>query len=584
MILTGNVALESMGFETFGFAGGREDIFSPEDDVYWGPEETWLADQRYPNKLDRTSLEKPLGAVQMGLIYVNPEGPNGNPDPLLAAKDIRETFARMAMNDEETVALIAGGHTFGKCHGAGNTQNIGQEPEGAPIEYQGLGWISSYKSGKGQDAITSGLEGAWTAQPSKWDYGYFDNLFRFDWVKTKSPAGATQWIPSDASAQKLVPDAHDKSKRHPPIMLTTDLALRFDPIYGPISHKFLKNPQDFAQAFAKAWFKLTHRDMGPLSRYLGPEVPKELLLWQDPIPAPSPHSRSLTVLDLQVLKSRILASGLTISQLTRAAWASACTYRRTDHRGGANGGRVRLSPQIHWPANKPFELQKVLLALDRVKQDFGKEISMADLIILGGCAAIEAAAKKAGRGLEVPFAPGRTDASLQQTDVESFTYLEPTSDGFRNYLGFQNTRPAEELLVDRAQLLGLTAPEMTVLVGGMRVLDTSHEPGMGVLTREPGKLDNAFFINLLDMNTVWKPTRDINVFEGYDYDSHHLRWKASRVDLIFGSNSELRAIAEYYACDDCRQTFVDDFVKAWSKVMNADRFDLKATAPGRAKL
>lgn len=584
MILTGNVALESMGFETFGFAGGREDIYAPEDDVYWGPEETWLADQRYPNKFDRTSLENPLGAVQMGLIYVNPEGPNGNPDPLLAAKDIRETFARMAMNDEETVALIAGGHTFGKCHGAGDPQNVGQEPEGAPIEYQGLGWVSSYKSGKGQDAITSGLEGAWTAQPNKWDYGYFDNLFRYEWVKTKSPAGATQWIPSDSSAQYLVPDAHDRSKRHPPIMLTTDLALRFDPIYGPISQKFRENPQEFAKAFAKAWFKLTHRDMGPLSRYLGPEVPKEVLLWQDPIPAPSPHCRSLTALDLQLLKSRILASGLTISQLTRAAWASASTYRRTDHRGGANGGRVRLAPQIHWSVNKPFELKQVLSALERVKREFRKEISMADLIVLGGCAAIEAAAKKDGYGLEVPFAPGRTDASLEQTDVESFAYLEPTSDGFRNYLGSKNNRPVEESLVDRAQLLGLTAPEMTVLVGGMRVLDTSHEPGMGVLTKEPGKLDNAFFINLLHMSTIWKPTRDSNVFEGYDYDTHQLRWKASRVDLIFGSNSELRAIAEYYACDDSRQTFVDDFVKAWSKVMNSDRFDLRETVPGRAKL
>ena len=581
MILTGNVALESMGFKTFGFAGGREDIYAPEDDIYWGPEETWLSDERYPSK-DRSSLQTPLGAVQMGLIYVNPEGPNGNPDPLLAAKDIRETFARMAMNDEETVALIAGGHTFGKCHGAGDPQNVGPEPEGAPVQNQGLGWLSTFRSGKGQDTISSGLEGAWTNHPAQWDFGFFDNLFRYEWVKTKSPAGATQWIPSEPSAQTLVPDAHDAAMRHAPIMLTTDLALRFDPIYGPISKRFQENPQEFAKAFAKAWFKLTHRDMGPLSRYLGTEVPSEVLLWQDPIPAPAHH---LADWDVHSLKRSILACGLTIPQLVRAAWASACTYRRTDHRGGANGGRIRLAPQIHWPVNKPYELQQVLAALQGVQQDFRIGVSMADLIVLGGCAAIEAAAKKAGYQIEVPFAPGRTDASLEQTDVESFAFLEPKSDGFRNYLGSNVARPAEDLLVDRAQMLGLTATEMTVLVGGMRVLDTSHEPGMGVLTSDPNTLNNAFFVNLLDMNTVWKSTRDTNVFDGRDHDTNQLLWQASRVDLIFGSNSQLRAIAEYYACYDSGQVFVQDFIQAWTKVMNADRFDLKTVSPARrAKL
>ena len=573
MILTGNVALESMGFQTFGFAGGREDIYAPEDDVYWGPEEKWLADERYPKKLDRSSLEKPLGAVQMGLIYVNPEGPNGNPDPLMAAKDIRETFSRMAMKDEETVALIAGGHTFGKCHGAADTQNVGTEPEGAPVEQQGLGWMSSFNSGKGKHAITSGLEGAWTVRPTKWDHGYFDNLYRYDWVKTKSPAGATQWIPSASSAQTLVPDAHDKFKHHAPIMLTTDLALRLDPIYGPISKRFHENPEEFATAFAKAWFKLTHRDMGPLPRYLGPEVPRQVLLWQDPIPK---QQYFLPEWDVEQLKSKILNSGLSIPQLVRVAWASACTYRRTDHRGGANGGRIRLPPQINWPVNKPEELGHVLHVLQLVQRDFGKEVSMADLIVLGGCAAIESAAKRAGHLIQVPFAPGRSDATLEQTDVESFAFLEPTSDGFRNYMGGANVgRPAEELLVDRAQMLGLTAPEMTVLVGGMRVLDTSHEPGMGVLTSEPSTLNNAFFINILHMNTTWKRTNDKNVFEGHDVNTNRLVWKASRIDLIFGSNSELRSIAEYYACDDSSQVFVQDFVKAWNKVMNADRFDLK---------
>ncbi|HEX6968204.1 MAG TPA: catalase/peroxidase HPI [Micromonosporaceae bacterium] len=577
MILAGNVALESMGLQTFGFAGGRVDAWEPEDDVYWGPEHTWLGDQRYTGDRD---LEKPLAAVQMGLIYVNPEGPNGNPDPLAAARDIRETFRRMGMNDEETVALIAGGHTFGKAHGAATADHVGPEPEAAPIEQQGLGWTNSFGTGKGADTITSGLEGAWTPTPITWDSSFFEVLFEYEWELTHSPAGAQQWKPKDGAGAGTVPDAHDSSKRHAPMMLTTDLALRFDPIYEPISRRFLANPDEFADAFARAWFKLTHRDMGPVTRYLGPEAPTETMLWQDPIP-PVTHEL-VDADDVAALKERILDSGLSVAQLVRTAWASAATFRGSDKRGGANGARIRLEPQIGWEVNEPEELAQVLRALEHVQDTFnssqsgGKRVSLADLIVLGGCAAVELAAKKAGVGVEVPFTPGRTDASQEQTDVESFAVLEPTADGFRNYLGKGHRLPAEHLLIDRANLLTLSAPEMTVLVGGLRVLGANYrQSSLGVFTDNVGALTNDFFVNLLDMGIAWTPiSEDANTFEGRDRATGEVRWTASRVDLVFGANSELRAIAEVYACDDAREKFVHDFVGAWTKVMNLDRFDL----------
>jgi len=577
MIFAGHCALESMGLRTFGFAGGREDIWEPEEDVYWGSEDTWLGDERYSG--DR-ELENPLGAVQMGLIYVNPEGPNGNPDPLAAATDIRETFARMAMNDEETVALIAGGHTFGKCHGAVEERYLGREPEGAPIEEQGLGWKNSFGSGNGDDTYTSGLEGAWTMAPATWDNNYFDNLFGYEWEQVKSPAGATQWTPTDASAQGTVPDAHDPSKRHAPMMLTTDLALRVDPIYEPISKRFHENPDELADAFAKAWYKLTHRDMGPISRYLGPLVAEEPQLWQDPVPDVT--HELIGEHDIAALKERILASGLSISQLVSTAWASAATFRGTDKRGGANGARIRLAPQKDWDVNDPAELGTVLQTLEGIQSEFnssqsdGKRVSLADLIVLGGCAAVEQAAKKAGHDVQVPFSPGRTDASQEQTDVDTFAVLEPTADGFRNYRAASHRRPAEELLVDRACLLTLTAPEMTVLVGGMRALNAnSGQSELGVFTHRPETLTNDFFVNLLDMNTEWKASSGSEgVFEGTDRGTGELRWTGTAVDLVFGSNSQLRAVAEVYACDDSQQAFVHDFVAAWDKVMNLDRFDL----------
>ncbi len=577
MILAGNCALESMGFKTFGFGGGREDVWEPEEDIYWGSEDTWLGDKRYSG--DR-ELENPLAAVQMGLIYVNPEGPNGNPDPLAAAKDIRETFARMAMNDEETVALIAGGHSFGKTHGAGNAALVGPEPEGASIAEQGLGWASSFGSGKGGDTITSGLEGAWTPTPIKWDNSFFDTLFGYEWELTKSPAGANQWTSKGGAAANAVPDAHDPAKTHAPMMLTTDLALRMDPIYAPISKHFHENPDEFADAFARAWFKLTHRDMGPRTRYLGPLVPEEELLWQDPIPAVD--HELIDEKDIANLKGKILASGLSISQLVYVAWASAATFRGSDKRGGANGARIRLAPQKDWEVNQPEQLATVLATLERIQNDFnraqagGKKVSLADLIVLGGCAAIEQAAKNAGHDVTVPFTPGRMDASQEQTDVDSLAVLEPTADGFRNYLKTDYTVSAEELLVDRAQLLTLTAPEMTVLVGGMRVLNANFEQSQhGVFTNRPGTLTNDFFVNLLDMSTTWKSTSEAeDLFEGRDRTTGKLKWTGTRVDLIFGSNSQLRAIAEVYACDDAQQTFVHDFVAAWDKVMNLDRFDL----------
>lgn len=577
-ILAGNVALESMGFKTFGFGGGRVDIWEPEEDIWWGPEDTWLGDRRYSG--DR-ELANPLAAVQMGLIYVNPEGPNGRPDPLAAARDIRETFARMAMNDEETVALTAGGHTFGKCHGAGDAALVGREPEGAPIWQQGLGWKSRHGSGMGADTITSGIEGAWTPTPTKWDNGYFDMLFGYDWKLTKSPAGAWQWIPTDPAAATLVPDAHDPTKRHPPIMTTADMALKMDPIYEPISRRFHKDPAAFADAFARAWFKLTHRDMGPKVRYLGPEVPAEDLIWQDPIP-PVDHPL-IDADDIRALKAKILASGLSIRELVMTAWASAATFRGSDKRGGANGARIRLKPQRDWEANEPEQLAKVLGVLERIQAEFnasatgGKKVSLADLIVLGGSAAVEAAAKAAGHDVEVPFTPGRMDASQEQTDVESFAVLEPIADGFRNYLKSGYAAAAEEFLIDRAQLMTLTAPEMTVLVGGMRVLEanvgrTKH----GVFTTRPGTLTNDFFVNLLDMGTEWSPTSEAeDLFEGRDRATGAVRWTGTRVDLIFGANSELRAIAEVYACDDAGPKFVRDFVAAWTKVMNLDRFDLR---------
>ena len=578
MILAGNRALESMGFKTLGFAGGRADVWEPEEDIYWGPETTWLGDERYSG--DR-ELENPLGAVQMGLIYVNPEGPNGNPDPLAAARDIRETFARMAMNDEETVALIAGGHTFGKAHGAADADKyVGPEPEGASLEEQGFGWKNSYGSGKAGDSITSGLDGAWTTEPAKWDNNFFDNLFGYEWEQMKSPAGATQWTPTDASAQGTVPDAHDPSKSHAPIMLTTDLALKMDPIYAPISKRFHEHPEQFAEAFARAWYKLTHRDMGPRTRCLGPLVPSEPQLWQDPVPE-STHA-VIGNQEIAALKATILASGLSVSQLVSTAWASAATFRGTDKRGGANGARLRLAPQKDWEVNQPAELGKVLQTLEVIQQAFngsqsdGKMVSLADVIVLGGCAAVEHAAKDAGHDVEVPFSPGRADALQEQTDVDSFAVLEPTADGFRNYLTQGHRRSAEELLVDRAHLLTLTAPEMTVLVGGMRVLHArAGQSAPGALTMRPGTLTHDFFVNLLDMDTEWKASSTSDhVFEGRDRWTEELKWTGTAVDLVFGSNSQLRAIAEVYACDDSQQAFVHDFVAAWDKVMNLDRFDL----------
>ncbi|WP_248961934.1 catalase/peroxidase HPI [Sphaerisporangium perillae] len=577
MILTGNVALESMGFKTFGYAGGRADVWEPDEDVYWGPESTWLDDQRYTG--DR-ELENPLAAVQMGLIYVNPEGPNGNPDPLASARDIRETFRRMAMNDEETVALIAGGHTFGKTHGAGPADHVGADPEAASIEEQGLGWRNTFGTGKGGDTITSGLEGAWTNTPVTWDNSFFEILFGYEWELSKSPAGAYQWKPKDGAGAGTVPDAHDPSKSHAPTMLTSDLALRVDPVYEQISRRFHQNPDEFADAFARAWFKLTHRDMGPVVRYLGPEVPAETLLWQDPLPAVT--HELIDAEDVASLKGQVLASGLSVSQLVSAAWASASSFRGSDKRGGANGARVRLEPQSGWEVNDPDQLATVLRTLEGIQQAFnaaqtgGKQVSLADLIVLAGGAAVERAAKDAGVDVEVPFTPGRVDASQGQTDVESFAALEPTADGFRNYLGKGNRLPAEYLLIDRANLLTLSAPEMTVLVGGLRVLGANYQQSpLGAFTTTPGSLTNDFFVNLLDLGTTWKATsEDANTFEGRDAATGEVKWTGSRADLVFGSNSELRALAEVYASDDAKEKFVKDFVATWDKVMNLDRFDL----------
>ncbi len=576
MILAGNVALDSMGFKTFGFGGGREDVWEPGDDIFWGPEGKWLADERYRGE---RQLDNPLAAVQMGLIYVNPEGPNGKPDPLAAAKDIRETFARMAMSDEETVALIAGGHSFGKTHGAADPgKYVGPEPEGAPIEEQGLGWRNTFGSGSGAQTIGSGLEVTWTTTPVKWSNNYFENLFGYEWELTKSPAGANQWAPKNGAGAGTVPDAHDAEKRHSPTMLTTDLALRMDPNYAPIAKRFLENPQQFADAFAKAWYKLTHRDMGPIARYLGPLVPKEPQLWQDPVPAVD--HELIGVEDIAALKAKILKSGLSISQLVTTAWASAATFRGSDKRGGANGARIRLSPQKDWEVNGPAELAKALETLETIQKEFndsqsgGKKVSLADLIVLGGCAAVEEAAKRAGHAVTIPFSPGRTDASQTQTDVHSFAVLEPTADGFRNYLRNGHERPAEELLVDRAQLLNLTAPEMTVLVGGMRVLGANVGGSRhGVFTKRPETLTNDFFVNLLDMNKKWQPSSTDGVYEGRDLATGEV-WTGTRIDLVFGSNSQLRGIAEVYACDDAKETFVKDFAAAWNKVMNLDRSDL----------
>ncbi|MEU6533267.1 catalase/peroxidase HPI [Streptomyces sp. NPDC046928] len=572
MILTGNVALETMGFETFGFGGGRADVWEADEDVYWGPETTWLDDKRYSG--DR-ELENPLGAVQMGLIYVNPEGPNGNPDPIAAARDIRETFRRMAMNDEETVALIAGGHTFGKTHGAGPADAVGNDPEAAAMEQQGLGWKSTHGTGKGGDAITSGLEVTWTTKPTRWTNDFFDILFGFEWELTESPAGAKQWVAKDAEA--IIPDAHDPSKKRLPTMLTTDLALRFDPIYGPISKRFHENPQEFADAFARAWYKLTHRDLGPKSLYLGPEVPAETLLWQDPLP--EAEGEPIDAGDVEVLKAKILESGLTVSQLVGTAWASASTFRGSDKRGGANGARIRLEPQRGWEVNDPDQLAQVLRVLEGIQSEFNtgaKKVSLADLIVLGGSAAVEKAAKDGGFDVQVPFTAGRVDATEEHTDVESFAALEPSADGFRNYLGKGNRLPAEYLLLDRANLLTLSAPEMTVLVGGLRVLGVNHQQSqLGVFTDTPGALTNDFFVNLLDMGTEWKSTSsDQTTFEGRDAATGELKWAGSRADLVFGSNSELRALAEVYASDDAKEKFVKDFVDAWVKVMNLDRYDL----------
>ncbi len=591
MVFAGNCALESMGFKTFGFGGGREDVWEPTE-VNWGTEDTWLADARYRGE---RQLANPLAAVQMGLIYVNPEGPNGNPDPVAAARDIRETFRRMAMNDEETVALIAGGHTFGKTHGAGPATHVGPEPEAAPIEAQGLGWKSSYASGKGADTITSGLEVTWSTTPTQWSNSFFENLFGYEWELTKSPAGAHQWVAKGGAGAGTIPDAHDPSKRHAPTMLTTDLSLRFDPAYEKISRRFLENPQEFAEAFAKAWYKLTHRDMGPLGRYLGKLVPAEPQLWQDPVP-PVTHAL-IGAEEIAALKREILASGLSISQLVSTAWASAATFRGTDKRGGANGARIRLAPQKDWDVNNPPELAKVLRALEGIQKRFndsgmgGKKVSLADLIVLGGCAAVEQAAHDAGYDVQVPFTPGRTDASQEQTDVESFAVLEPDADGFRNYLGQGHERPAEHLLIERAYMLTLSAPEMTVLVGGMRALNANaRSSDLGVFTRRPGTLTNDFFVNLLDMATEWRPASEAaEIFEGRDRRTGERKWTGSRVDLVFGSHSELRALAEVYACDDAREKFVRDFVAAWVKVMNLNRFDVvssrgsgRPSAPGLA--
>ena len=578
MILAGNCALESMGFKTFGFAGGREDIWEPEQDIYWGSETEWLGDKRYSGDRD---LENPLAAVQMGLIYVNPEGPNGNPDPVASGRDIRETFARMAMNDEETVALVAGGHTFGKAHGASSASHVGREPEGASIEEMGLGWKNSFGSGKGGDTITSGIEGAWKPNPTTWDNGYFETLFKYDWKLTKSPAGAHQWIPTDESAATLVEDAHDKTKRHAPMMTTADMAMKMDPIYEKISRKFLENFDAFADAFARAWFKLTHRDMGPRARYLGSEVPSEVLIWQDPVP--TVDHELINEADAASLKSKILQSGLTVSELVTTSWASASTFRGSDKRGGANGARIRLTPQKNWEVNNPAQLNKVLAKLESIQQEFNaaqagkKKVSVADIIVLGGCAAIEKAALDAGVKINVPFTPGRTDASQDQTDVESFAVLEPKADGFRNYKSNAVAKiPAEVLLIDKAQLLQLTAPEMTVLVGGLRALDANYNGSRhGILTQKPQTLTNDFFVNLLDLGTTWKAISDAgDLFEGSDRITGKVKWTATRADLIFGSNSELRAIAEVYACEDGKEKMVKDFVAAWSKVMNLDRFDL----------
>ena len=579
MILAGNCALESMGFKTFGFAGGREDVWQPEEDIYWGSETEWLGDKRYAG--EREDLENPLAAVQMGLIYVNPEGPGGNPDPLLAARDIRETFGRMAMNDEETVALIAGGHTFGKTHGAADPgKYVGREPAAASIEEQSMGWTNTYGRGNAGDTITSGLEGAWTTTPTKWSNNFFWNLFGYEWELTKSPAGAQQWIPKHGMGAGTVPDAHDPAKRHTPVMLTTDLALRFDPAYEKISRRFFENPDEFADAFARAWFKLTHRDMGPRARYLGPEVPSEELIWQDPVPAVD-HAL-IDAKDIADLKGKILASGLSIPQLVSTAWASASTFRGSDKRGGANGARIRLAPQKDWKVNNPAQLAKVLQTLEGIQAAFngaqtgGKKVSLADLIVLGGCAAVEQAAKNAGHDVKVPFTPGRTDATQEQTDVDSFAVLEPKADGFRNYKNARYEASAEEMLVDKAQLLTLTAPEMTVLVGGMRVLNANYDGSAhGVFTQRPETLTNDFFVNLLDLGTKWSAAAgSTEVFEGRNRNTGELHWTATRADLIFGSNSELRALAEVYACSDAKAKFVNDFVAAWNKVMNLDRFDL----------
>jgi catalase-peroxidase len=577
LILAGNCALESMGVKTFGFGGGREDIWEPEEDIYWGAESEWLGDKRYSGERD---LENPLAAVQMGLIYVNPEGPNGNPDPVASGCDVRETFARMAMNDEETVALVAGGHTFGKCHGAGDAALVGPEPEAAGLEEQGLGWKSSFGSGKGGDTIGSGIEGAWKANPTKWDMGYLNTLFKYEWELVKSPAGANQWLAKDVAEEDMVVDAHDPSKKHRPMMTTADLSLRFDPIYEPIARRYQQNPEAFADAFARAWFKLTHRDMGPRSRYLGPEVPAEELIWQDPVP--KADHELIDKQDIAALKGKILASGLSISDLVSTAWASASTFRGSDKRGGANGARLRLAPQKDWQVNQPERLQSVLRTLGEIQQEFnraqsgGKRVTIADLIVLGGCAAVEQAARNGGHDVTVPFTPGRTDALPEQTDMEAFAVLEPAADGFRNYLKTRFTVSAEELLVDRAQLLTLTAPEMTVLLGGMRVLNANFgESRHGVFTRRPETLTNDFFVNLLDMGTTWKASsEDKDVFEGRDHATGELKWTGTRVDLVFGSNSQLRALAEVYASSDAREKFLHDFVAAWHKVMNLDRFDL----------
>jgi catalase-peroxidase len=586
MVLAGNVSLENMGFKTFGFAGGREDVWEPQEDIYWGPESKWLGDKRYTG--DR-KLENPLAAVQMGLIYVNPEGPNGKADPLAAARDIRETFARMAMNDEETVALIAGGHTFGKAHGAANPEkHVGPAPEGATLKEQGLGWKNSFGKGNAGDTITSGLEGAWTSTPTQWSNGYFDNLFGYEWKLTKSPAGAQQWTPTDANAKGTVPDAHDPKKSHAPMMFTTDMALKMDPAYAKISKRFHENPKEFAAAFAKAWYKLTHRDMGPVSRCLGPLVP-EVQVWQDPVPAVD--HKLIENQDIVALKKKILASGFSCSQFVSTAWASASTFRGTDKRGGANGARIRLAPQKDWKVNNPAELAKILPALEKIQKEFngsqegGKKVSMADLIVLAGCAAVEDAAKKAGHDVSVPFFPGRTDASQEMTDVQSFAVLEPTSDGFRNYHAHEIDRPAEELLIDRAHLLRLSAPEMTVLIGGLRVLNAnSGNPQMGVFTKRPETLTNDYFVNLLDMSTEWKTSAVCeHFFEGRDRTTGKMKWTASSVDLVFGSNSQLRAIAEVYAEQGAEKKFVADFVAAWNKVMNLDRFDLNPALRNGAK-